>query len=75
MEYLFEDDVLKMDYRVLRRYTEEAVLKNPALLKIIRQLNLKELYESDKNPAPTAKMRCISAYIGVPDPQKKFMED
>lgn len=65
---------LSMDYKVLGRYTEEAVLKKPSLITLIRQLSIKDVYGTGSEDVSMARLRCISAYVGVPDPCDEKVE-
>lgn len=63
------EELLCMDYRTLRQYTERAVLQKPSLGMMMRKVQLSELLEiAEANPMRRAKIRCISAYLGVEDP-------
>lgn len=66
------EELLKMDYRLLRKYMEEAVSKNPSIGVNMREIGVKHLLEpGSMAPAHMARLRCISAYIGMNDPCKK----
>lgn len=63
------EELLRMDYRVLRRYMEEAVSRNPSLGVNMRKIGVKNLLETGSvAPVHMARLRCISAYIGINDP-------
>ncbi len=63
------EQLLCMDYRTLRKYTEQAVLRKPSLGEKMREAQLSKLSEiAEANPMRRAKIRCISAYLGVADP-------
>lgn len=63
--------LLAMDYQVLRRYTEEAIIEKPALFGMMRSIYKKGECGSEHNRRDyLAKKRCISAFMGVRDPLK-----
>lgn len=63
------EELLGMDYRTLRRYTEQAVLLKPSLGQKMREAQLSKLNGvAEMSPIRRAKIRCISAYLGVADP-------
>lgn len=69
-----EKSCLTMDYDVLRRYTTEAVLKQPSLIALIRRLDIMNAYDGFESNVLSARLRCICAYIGAPDPCKRKKE-
>ena len=72
------DELLSMDYRTLRKYTEKAVLQKPSLGESMRKVNIKEIMDDEEvNLVRRAKIRCISAYLGVADPYplNNYMEE
>lgn len=63
------DDILRMDYRELGRFTERAVIAKPTLSEMMKSSHIKELLKMGHiNPVRKAKIRCISAYLGITDP-------
>lgn len=67
---MFDSEMLlAMDYRVLRRYTEEALIEKPDLFGMMKNINRKGEGGPEHDVRDyLAKKRCISAFIGVRDP-------
>lgn len=63
------EDILGMDYRELGKFTERAVIAKPTLSEMMKSSQIKEFLKMGHiNPVRKAKIRCISAYLGITDP-------
>lgn len=66
------ETILTMDYRALRRYVEEAILLKPSLSAKLLAVNVREAIDKKASPDKMARLRCVSAYMGISDPLRNI---
>lgn len=68
-----EEDIaltLTLDYSKLQEYTEQFMIGHAASFKRMKDLDIRKLFSQENiiEPSRLATLRCISAFLRMPDP-------